>query len=113
MKTVRALVGLLIIVGVIYTAWLVIPAYMHNYELQDAMGDEARINSYNTKSEDDMREAIYRKAKDMEVPITREQINVKREGQTITIWMDYTVRVELPGYSFDLQFHPASKNKAM
>jgi len=113
MKSVRAIVGLLVVVGILYTAWLLIPAYYHNIELQDAMGDEARVNSYTTKSEDDIRDVIYQKAKDMEIPITRDQINVRREGQTVTIWVDYTVRFQLPGYGFDLQFHPSSKNKAM
>jgi hypothetical protein len=113
MKTVRALIGLLVVAGIFYTAWMLIPVYYHNLELQDAMGDEARMNSYTNKSEDDMRESIYRKAKDMEIPITRDQINVRRDGQTVSIWVDYTVRFQLPGYSFDLQFHPSSKNKAI
>lgn len=113
MKTVRALVGLLIVVGAIYTAWLVVPAYLHNYQLEDAMGDEARMNTYSAKSEEDMRETIYRKAKDMEMPITRDQVNVKREAQSVNIWVNYTVHVELPGYAFDLQFHPSTKNKAL
>ncbi len=113
MKTVRALVGLLVLVGVIYGSWLVVPVYLHNYQLEDAMGDEARINSYTTKSEEDMRESIYSKAKEMEMPITREQINVRREGATVNIWIDYSVHVDLPGYGLDLQFHPSSKNKAI
>jgi hypothetical protein len=111
MKTIRAIIGLLVIVTVIYTAWLVVPAYFHNYELQDALGEEARTNSYSAKSEDDVREIIWRKAKDMEIPITREQVNVRRDGQGLSIWIDYTVHVDLPGYGFDLQFHPSSKNK--
>ncbi len=113
MKTIRALVGLLVLAGVVYSAWLLVPVYLHNYQLQDAMAEEARLNSYTIKPEDDMREAIYRKAKDMEMPIKREQINVRREGQQVSIWVDYSVQIDLPGYSFDLQFHPSSKNKAI
>lgn len=111
MKTVRAILGLLIVAGVLYSAWLMVPAYFHNYELQDAIAEEARLSSYTTKSDEDVRESIYRKAKDMEMPITREQINVRRDGSTLNIWVDYTVHVDLPGYPLDLQFHPSSKNK--
>ena len=112
MKALRAILGVAFFVVVVYGMWLMVPPYFHNYQLQDAITEEARINTYTPKSEDEMRETIWRKAKEMEVPIKREQINVQREGGIVSIGIDYTVHVDLPGYPLDLKFHPSSKNKS-
>jgi hypothetical protein len=112
MKALRAILGVAVIVAVLYAMWMLVPPYFHNYQLQDTIADEARMNTYTAKSEEDMRETIWRKAKDLEIPITREQINVRREGQSVAIWIDYTVHVDMPIYPVDLQFHSSSKNKS-
>jgi predicted membrane protein len=111
MKALRAILGVAFIVAVLYCIWMLFPPYFHNYELQDAVADEARMNTYTQKSEDDMRESIWRKVKDMEIPLARDQINVQRDSGGVAIWMDYTVHVDLPAYPVDLKFHTSSKNK--
>lgn len=112
MKALRAILGVVFIVMVFYTMWLLVPPYFHNYELQDAIADEARVNTYTPKTEEDMRETVWRKAKELEIPITRDQIMVRREGQAVAISIDYTVHVDMPLYPMDLQFHSSSKNKS-
>jgi hypothetical protein len=112
MKALRAILGVVFIVVVFYAIWLLVPPYFHNYELQDTIADEARMNTYTPKTEEEMRETIWRKAKDLEIPITRDQINVRREGLSVAIWIDYTVHVDMPLYPVDLQFHSSSKNKS-
>ncbi len=111
MKALRAILGVVFIVVVIVAVWNLVPPYFHNYQFQDAIADEARMNTYTQKSEEDMRESIWRKAKDLEIPLKREQINVQRESNGVSIWVDYTVHVDLPGYPLDLQFHSSTKNK--
>ena len=112
MKTLRALIGLCVIVAVIYTAWKLVPPYFHDYQFQDVVSEEARMNTYTARSENDIRESIFKKAQDLDIPITRDQINVRREGQTVNISADYIVHVDLPAYPLDLKFHAGSKNKA-
>ncbi|MBZ5629774.1 MAG: hypothetical protein LAO06_13005 [Acidobacteriia bacterium] len=112
MKALRAILGVAFIVAVVYGMWIMVPPYFHNYQLQDAVAEEARINTYTQKSEEDMRETIWRKAKEMEIPLQRDQINVQRDSGSVAIWADYTVHVDLPVYPLDLKFHPSSKNKS-
>ena len=112
MKALRAILGVAFIVAVVYGTWIMVPPYYSNYQLQDTIAEEARMNTYTQKSEEDMRETIWRKAKDLEIPIQREQINVQRAGGGVAIWVYYTVHVDIPGYPLDLQFHPSSKNKS-
>ena len=102
MKALRALFGVVFIVAVVYCTIKMVPPYYGNYQLQDFVTTEARTNTYTQKTEDDMRESVWRRAKDLEIPIRRDQIKVQREGQAVAIWVDYTVHVDLPAYPVDL-----------
>jgi hypothetical protein len=75
------------------------------------MGDEARMNTYTPKTAEQMKDTIFRKCKELDIPVTRDQVNVQRDEKSVAIWIDYTVHVDLPFYPVDLNFHPASKNK--
>ena len=112
MKTIKALVGLAVLVGGIYLGWTMIPPYFNSYKLDYIVADEARINTYSNKTEDAMRETIYQKAKDLDIPVTRENINVTRNGQSVTIDVNYTVHLDYPIHPVDLHFQSSSKNKA-
>lgn len=110
MKTVRLLLGLFIIVGGIYTAYQVVPVYMSNYELQDTFTNEAKMAAYATdRSEQDIREAVMKKVKELQIPMGPEDLKVKKEGRMVSISADYTVPVTLPGYTLRLSFHPAAQ----
>jgi hypothetical protein len=101
-------------VGVWVSAEL-IPPYFSNYEFQDTLDTEARMGTYSTKGDEVIRDTVFRKAQDLELPITKDDIIVQRSGGigtgSVSISTDYTVHVELPGYPMDLHFHPESKNK--
>jgi hypothetical protein len=105
----------LLAMGVWVSAEL-IPPYFSNYEFQDTLDTEARLGTYSTKGDDLIRDEVFRKAQDLELPITKEQIKVQRAGSlgsgSVLIETDYIVHVDLPGYPMDLHFHPESKNKS-
>jgi len=104
-----------VIVAGTYVGFQVVPPFFANYEFQDAIQNEALLNSYSTAPEDEIRRTIFKKAQDLEIPIREDQINVQRVGSggsgSLAIWVDYSVHLDLPYYPLDLQFHPASKNK--
>jgi hypothetical protein len=56
-----------------------------------------------------------RKVKEHDLPIQPKQVTVQRINtpgiSAVFIAADYTVPVNLPGYSFDLHFNPDSGNK--
>jgi hypothetical protein len=111
MKRVKPLLGVLLVVVGAYAAWILLPPYINNYQFQDDIQNEALINSYSSKSEQDIRNTLAKKAADYGIPLKAEQIHVQRSGPELSIWADYTVHVELPGFPVDLNFHPATKNK--
>jgi len=111
MNRLKALFGLFVVVAVSYTAWMVLPLYVNNYQFQDDIQNEALLNSYSNKTEQDIRNTLAKKAAEYGIPLKAEQINVQRNGPELSIWADYTVHVDLPGFPLDLRFHPATKNK--
>lgn len=112
-------IKLILILGLLATGvWVsaeLIPPYFSAYEFQDTLDNEARMGTYSTKGDDVIRDAVFRKAQDLELPLTKDDIKVQRSGGvgsgSVLISTDYTVHVELPGYPMDLHFHPESKNK--
>lgn len=111
MKSLQAIFGVLVLVAVVLVIYKVVPPYFANQELQDAVTEEARINTYTPKTEDDMRSTIFRKAQDLDIPITRDQIQVQRASNGVSISVAYTVHVDLPAYPLDLNFEASSKNR--
>jgi hypothetical protein len=111
MRSVKALFGVLVVVAVFYSAWMLLPPYVNNYQFQDDIRSEALMNSYTSKSDQDIRNTLAKKAAEYDIPLRAEQINVQRNGAELSIWADYTVHVDLPGLPLDLKFHPATKNR--
>jgi len=115
MGTIKLIFGMFVIVAVVYVCAVLIPPFFSNYEFEDAIKNEATITTYSTKPEDAIRDTIFKKAQDLEIPVSKEQIKVKRTGSqgtgTVIIETSYTVHVDLPGYPMDLHFDPSTKNK--
>lgn len=116
MGTLKLVLVLGMLAVAVYVAALVIPPYFANYEFQDTLDTEARMGTYSTKGDEVIRDAVYRRAQELELPLSAGDIKLQRVGPsgnaTVTLEADYTVHVELPGYPMDLHFHPASKNKS-
>ncbi|HWR16953.1 MAG TPA: DUF4845 domain-containing protein [Terriglobales bacterium] len=112
MKTIKALIALAVVVSAFYVGVKVVPVYFNYYQFQDAIEEEARIQSYTGKTESDMRETVWKKAQQLELPLTSpEQIKVERQGTAVTISTEYTVHIDIPVHPFDLTFAPTTKNK--
>jgi hypothetical protein len=117
MGTFKLVAGIFVMVAVIYLLAELAPPYMSNYQFEDAIKTEAQLGTYSTKSEDAIRDALFKKAQDLDVPITKEQIKVQRTGVTgagsLSIDAPYTVHINLPGYPLDLHFQPSTRNKSV
>jgi hypothetical protein len=112
MKRIKALLGLIVVVIGFYLAWELIPPYLNNYQLADAIENEARLSSYNpNKTDADIKNSVVKAAHDLDIPLKQEDIQVSRDGPNLIISASYTVHVDLPGFPLDLKFNPATKNK--
>jgi hypothetical protein len=117
MGTVKAIVGFLAIIVVVYAGFQVIPPELTNYEFQDDLRTVALLGGSNPHQTDqDLIDAVLKKAQEREISLTPEQVTVQRIGTpgapAVYVAVDYSVPVNFPGYSFTLHFTPSSGNKA-
>ncbi|MGH9503317.1 MAG: hypothetical protein ACRD20_10760 [Terriglobales bacterium] len=109
--------GILIIVASVVLIASLAPPYFTNYQFEDALKTESQMSTYTTKTEDVIRDEVFKKAQEMDVPITKEQIKVVRNGVvgtgSVSIDATYTVHVNLPVYPLDLHFDASARNKGV
>jgi hypothetical protein len=104
----------LLIVGfLIFSGVKIVPAYFANYQLQDSMQTETRFAIANHKGEEDIREDIWKKVQELEIPVKRENIKVSSEQRSVAISLDYVIPVDLRVYQFILEFHPHADNHTL
>src|SRR5580658_10847318 len=117
MATLKLLFGVAIFLVLAVVGFKIIPPYFANYELEDSMKTEALQSTYSTRTEEDIRATIIKQAHNYDIALTPQQVHISRIGNfgagSLTIEAEYSVPVELPGYSTTLDFHPSSKNKGV
>lgn len=116
MGIVKAAFGFLAIAAVVVGLFQIAPPMLNNYSFQDDLKTVAMMASANTqKTDEDVRNDVLRKAKERDIPIAPKQITVQHIGtvgmSSVYVAADYSVTVNLPGYSFDMHFTPSSGNK--
>jgi Domain of unknown function (DUF4845) len=116
MGTIKFGLGIFVIVAGIYLGAELVPVYYENYQFQDIVKTEATLETYTSKPEADIRDSLFKKAQNLDIPLTKDQIKVQRHGTqgtgSLTISAPYTVRLELPGYPVDLHFDASTDNKS-
>ena len=117
MGTFKMFLGLFVIAAAFYISAKLVPPYFDNYQFTDAVKDEATRDSYSTKTEDEIRKAIFKKAQEYDIPLTQDEIGVQRTGLqfngTVVVKAVYVVHVDLPGYPVDLHFDASTQNKGV
>lgn len=110
MGRIKALLAFVIVIAFIYVCYVVGPPYFNNYQFQDDLRTAVRFMQNDAKSDDDIKAEIIKKALDEGFVLTPQQIKITRFNKTITVDVNYSVHVDMPGYSTDLQFHPTASN---
>ena len=109
----KAVFWLLVLVALVYCTVKILPHYINNYQLEDAMKTEARFGSVQRTSDEEIRNVVYRKIQELEIPAHREDIRVQSAPGGVRIELSYTVEVDLAGYRLKLQFHPSADNRSL
>jgi len=109
----------LFVAAVVYVGFKVVPLYVNNYEFQDALESEARFAITNRRQPDDVRNDIWKKVVELNIPVDKKDIQVKYPVSgsgpmgLLDIDVPYTVDVEFPGYTLELNFHPHGDNHSI
>ena len=93
--------GLILLGLAIFVAWKMIPVKVRAADLRQTVVDEAK--SAGSHTDERIRAGILAKAREVELPVTDENITIKRSGSEITVDVTYVIPIEFPGYTY--QWH--------
>lgn len=111
----KAIFTLAVIAAMSFVAFKTLPAYIHNYELQDYMrGLTVNLMAAGKlPTADTVRNNIVAKAQDMDLPVTSDNVKVSLDWGKAAVSADYTVPVNLVVYTLSLHFTPTAENKSL
>lgn len=101
----NALIGLVILVSLFVGGVKLIPIYINAYEFRDAMRSQAKFAGVDRKSHEQVREELYKKARDLGLPLQREQIHVTSAPGGIAVAARFAVPVDLIAFQHTLNFN--------
>ena len=93
-----AIIGFAIYMGIKY-----IPVMINTYTFRDSLEEEARYAAIR-KGNEEVFIRVMDKAKDLDIPLDRSNLNVSRSRSVITISAKYTVPVETIFFTHQWEF---------
>jgi hypothetical protein len=94
----------LLLLGVaILIAWKAVPVKMQSEELYDYMDELAKFGAAHTTTED-LEKQILNRARELHIPLDKKNVKVERNGDRVYMEVEYTIPVELPGYTYQWHF---------
>ena len=109
----KAIIWTMILVAFIYSAAMMLPVLINEYQFQDSLQSIARFASVNRKNPDQIRAAVMEEAQKEDLPVQAEDVKVVSNAGNIRIDVDYSVTVDLKVYQWTLNFHPAASNASL
>jgi hypothetical protein len=79
-----------------------VPVKYKSSQLYDFMYEQAKYAQQT--SPDEMKKALLRKARDLQLPVDPKRLTVSKRGERIRIECSYEVPIEFPGYTYVWHF---------
>lgn len=109
----KAIVITAILAMIVYSAFKVAPAYMNDFQLHDKIQQEARFAAGTNKSEEQLRDSIFKEMQDIGIPAKREDIKIEFNGRDVKISLDYVVPIDMFFYHGAIHFTTSSAGKSL
>jgi hypothetical protein len=108
----KTILAVLFVAALVFLGVKIVPVYVINYQFQDSMQTEARfaLSGYPRKSEDDVREDLWKEAQKQGIPIKKEDIKVSIQQSLVSITLDYSVPIDLKVTEWAPEFHLHADN---
>jgi hypothetical protein len=102
-----AILTLLVLGSLVFAGVKIVPVYITNYQFNDALKTEVQfaLSGYPRKTEDDIKDDVYKEAMKDGIPIKRDDVHAVINGSLVTITIDYTVPIDLKVYLWNKDFH--------
>ena len=93
---------LLIVLALVYFGIMFIPVRINAFSFKDAMHEEASFAAH--RSDKIIKNNLIRFARENDLPVTAEELTLKREPGRMTVKADYTVVVDTIFFTYDWRF---------
>jgi len=102
------IVGLILLLIGVFIAYKLIPVKVKAAELRQTVVDEAKMAG--TRSDGEIMKRILRKAEELRLPVTEDNVKINRGNNQIKVDVNYVVPVDFPGYVLKWNFHHGADN---
>jgi hypothetical protein len=109
----KAFISLLVLFFIGYAGIKVIPVWLNNYELQNYLQEQTPFWLTQHASSDAVRGRVLAKAQDLNLPISKEEVQVEASEAKVVVTIDYTVPIDLKVYTWTLHLNAHSENRAL
>ncbi|HKD62450.1 MAG TPA: hypothetical protein VKB40_00335 [Candidatus Acidoferrales bacterium] len=110
---VKLFLTLALLAAMIFAGVKILPIYVSNYQMQDAIESEARFAIGNRLGSKDIRDNIWKKVNEIGIPADQDNLKVTATQGAVQISLDYSVPVDLLVYKFTLDFHDHADNRSI
>ena len=100
--------GLLLLLAGLFVAYKMIPVKVRTADLRQTVTDEARAAG--THNDGHIMKAILNEAERLELPVTKDDVEIVRRRDSIRIDVKYMVPVQFPGFKYEWNFHHVAEN---
>jgi len=102
------IVGLIVLALGVFIAWKMIPVKVKAAEVRQVVVDEAK--SAGTHNDKIIMGNILAKAREDNMPITEDNVKIRRGNNEITVEVNYVVPIEFPGYTYQWHINNTATN---
>jgi hypothetical protein len=107
----RQICILLIVVLFLFAATRYVPAYFTAFQFNDFIRQEVKYAASAKKTSDNLRDEIVQKAREFDIPITRRDIHITRQGPAFTLELEYRWPIDMKIYHHELTFHTSQSGE--
>jgi hypothetical protein len=102
------LVGLIVLALGVFVAWKMIPVKVKTAEVRQVVVDEAK--SAGTHTDKVIMGNILAKAHENRLPVTEDDVKIRRANSEINVEVNYVVPVEFPGFTYQWHINHSATN---
>jgi len=97
---------LIVVIAVAHVLWIVVPVKIKTSEFYDVMQEQASFGSI--KSEGAIQYEILRRAQQLQIPVTKDNLKVTRSREAVTVEAHYEIPLSFFGglYKYVWKFDP-------
>lgn len=101
----RQLFILLILILILIAGTQYVPGYFAALQFNDFVRQEVKYAVSTRKSPEKVRDEVLEKAKELEIPLTKQEVHITKRGPSFNLEIEYHWPVNMRIYKQDLIFH--------